>query len=252
MISISAGGRYLRYDCMPWVTWYDRVARRLVGWRANADRLSMHERTRPLPFLLPSWYADAGVQVVHAGLVGRGEHGVLFCGANGAGKSTSSLACLSAGFDFLSDDHVGVAETSPGRFTGYSVFASTRLEPDHLERFPLLRPHAIPSHEPFDTKSLVLVADAFPAQARESIPIRAIALPKVIDQPETRAVRIPRAEALASVAKSSLLEMPFGNDHERFAQFARLVQHVPTYRLELGHRIDDIGPAVDALIGTLG
>ncbi|MDQ6828636.1 MAG: hypothetical protein M3081_07190, partial [Gemmatimonadota bacterium] len=69
LLAVSRAARYVRYDCSSWVTWIDRGARRMIGWRANADRLSMHERTRPLPFLLPLWYAVIGVQVIHAGLV---------------------------------------------------------------------------------------------------------------------------------------------------------------------------------------
>jgi hypothetical protein len=252
MLALSGATRYVRYDCTAWVTWLDRAARRLIGWRANADRLSMHERTRPLPFLLPVWYADQGVQVIHAGLVARDGRGVLFCGANGAGKSTSSLASLCAGLDFLSDDHVGL-EATPGGFTGHSVFASTRLEPDHLQRFPELVPHAIPSPEWYETKSLILVAEAFPERVKPSVPIRAIALPVLGEGSRSSSSITPigRAAALRALAPSTLMQMPFGATADRFAELARLTASVPAYRLDLGRDVRGIAPRVHELLDTL-
>ena len=251
LLALSAATRYVRYDCTAWVTWLDRAERRIIGWRANADRLSMHERTRPLPFLLPVWYADQGVQVIHAGLVARGDRGVLFCGANGAGKSTSSLACLCAGLDFLSDDHVGLEAVPGGGFVGHSVFASTRLEPDHLERFPELVPHAIPSPEWFETKSLILVAEAMPERVRASVPIRAIALPVLGEGPHSSVTPIGRAAALRALAPSTLMQMPFGATADRFAELARLTASVPAFRLDLGRDVRGIAPRVHELIDGL-
>lgn len=251
LLAISADTRLVRYDCTAWVTWLDRAERRMVGWRANADRLAMHERTRPLPFLLPVWYADRGVHIIHAGLVARGGRGVLLCGANGAGKSTTSLACLCGGLDFLSDDHVGIEETERGTFVGHSIFASTRLEPDHLERFPMLVPHAIRSQEWFETKSLILTAEVAPHRVIRHTSISAIALPIVVDAPSSRIEPVSRAEALRALAPSSMMQMPFGATHDRFRALAALVASVPAYRLELGCDIDAIAPRVRELLDRL-
>lgn len=251
ILAVSAGTRFVRYDCSSWVTWLDRAKRRIIGWRANADRLSMHERTRPLPFLLPVWYADRGIHIIHAGLVARGGRGVLFCGSNGAGKSTTSLACLCGGLDFLSDDHVGIEETESGAFSGHSIFASTRLEPDHLENFPMLVPHAIRSQEWFETKSLILTAEVAPRNVTRHASIRAIALPMIVDAPSSRVERASRAEALRALAPSSMMQMPFGATHDRFRALAKLVASVPAYRLELGRDIDAIAPRVSELLDQL-
>jgi hypothetical protein len=250
VLALSAATRFVRYDCTAWVTWLDRGARRIIGWRANADRLSMHERTRPLPFLLPVWYADQGVQVIHAGLVARDGRGILFCGANGAGKSTSSLACLCAGLDFLSDDHVGL-ESTTGGFLGHSVFASTRLEPDHLQRFPELVPHAIPSPEWYETKSLILVAEAFPERVKPLVPISAIALPVLGETSRSSITPIGRAAALRALAPSTLMQMPFGATADRFAELARLTASVPAFRLDLGRDVRGIAPRVHELLDEL-
>ena len=251
ILAVSAATRYVRYDCTAWVTWIDRAARRIIGWRSNADRVSMHERTRPLPFLLPIWYADSGVDVIHAGLVARDDKGLLFCGSNGAGKSTSSLASLCGGLDFLSDDHVGLEERANGSFVGHSVFGSTRLEPNHLTNFPQLIEHAIPSFEWYETKSLILVAEAMPLRVKPSVPIRAIALPAIVDKPRGRILPASRAEALRAIAPSTLMQMPFGATPNRFTKLSRLALSVPAFRLELGRDFDGIASRVGELLDGL-
>jgi hypothetical protein len=251
VFALSAGGRRIRYDGPDWSTWLDRDAGRMLGWRASGHTLPMHERTRPFPFLLPLWYAHQGLQVIHAGLVARGDVGVLFGGANGAGKTTSALTCLCAGFDYLSDDHVGLQELGDGTFIGHSLFGSTRLEPDHLQRFPLLLPHAHHSSDPADYKSLVLLADVAPARLKPSVPIRALALPRIVDAPVTRIRPVSKAVALRMIAPSSLLMIPIGPGKQGFDKLSRLVARVPTFWLELGRDLDEIPCRVDELIARV-
>ena len=251
ILAVSPATRFVRYDCNSWVTWIDRAQGRIVAWRANADRLSMHERTRPMPFLLPVWYGDRGMQIVHAGLVARDDSGILLCGANGAGKSTTSLACLVGGLDFLSDDHVGL-EQRGDEFVGHSVFSSTRLEPDHLSQtFPSLLQHAIPSFEWFETKSLVMVGEAMPERVRKSVPIRAIALPVIVDSPSSNLEPVTRAQALRALAPSTLMQMPFGATPDRFHQLASLAGRVPSFRIELGRDVSAIATRVRDLFDQI-
>ncbi|MGV3711082.1 MAG: hypothetical protein ACO1Q7_19830 [Gemmatimonas sp.] len=247
-LAVSPSTRYVRYDCSSWVTWIDRAESRVVGWRANADRLSVHERTRPIPFLLPVWYGDRGMDIVHAGLVSRGDTGILFCGHNGAGKSTTSIACLCAGLDFLSDDHVGLGEDN-GNFVGHSVFSSTRLEPAHLERsFPGLLKFAEPSPDWFEPKSLLIISEAMPERVRASVPVKAVVMPRIVEGQKSRIVPAKRAEALRALAPSTLMQMPFGSTPERFNKLARLSMAVPTFQLEIGRDVADIAARVNELI----
>ncbi|MDQ6888010.1 MAG: hypothetical protein M3068_12045 [Gemmatimonadota bacterium] len=250
-LAASVTSRFIRYDCPAWVTWLDRAARRIIGWRSCADRLSMNERTRPLPFLLPVWYADQGIETVHAGLVAGDGRGILFCGSGGAGKSTCSLACLSSGLDFLSDDHVGLEEREDGTIVGHSMFASTRVEPDHLLRFSRLAPHAIRSRDPVDTKSLLFPAEIFAERVKPSVPIRVIALPRITSEPSSAVRRATRSEALRAIAPSSLIQMPFGNTKRRFAALAHLAERVPAYWLELGPDLDEIPRRAESLLRAL-
>ncbi|MGH7717710.1 MAG: hypothetical protein ACREON_02545, partial [Gemmatimonadaceae bacterium] len=208
--------------------------------------------TRPIPFILPLWLQDHGLQLVHAGLVSRGGQGVLFGGNNGTGKSTCSLLCLCAGLEFLSDDHVGLQELEDGTFVGHSIYASTRLEPDHLTRFPLLAPHAIPSNNPMESKSLVQLAELFPERMRPSSTVRALVLPRIVSGTHARLSPVSRGEALRTLAPSSLLMLPFMPARHGFDKLVRLVERVPSYRLEMGSDLDAIPARVGELLESIG
>lgn len=155
----------------------DRKAQHVVGWTVSSKALSLYERGKPLLLLLSLWYHDRDMRVIHSGLVSRNGRGVLFPGMGGSGKSTSTLACLVGGFDYLGDDYTGLQVLADGSFIGHSLYNSTWLEPDHMAHFPLLPPHAIRSSRPEENKCLVLLAPLFPKQLPRSVPIRSWRFP---------------------------------------------------------------------------
>jgi len=66
-----------------------------------------------------------GLVPLHAACVGRRGRGVLLMGASGSGKSTVSLLCLLAGFEFLSEDSVFVLPDTLAA-TGVANFVHVR------------------------------------------------------------------------------------------------------------------------------
>ncbi|HJU64055.1 MAG TPA: hypothetical protein VJ596_00195, partial [Gemmatimonadaceae bacterium] len=247
----SADGRIIRYECADAITWLDRAAGRVVGWRAAGAALSIVERTRPMPYILPLWYQAASMLVIHGALVARGKSGIFFGGAGGAGKSTCALSCLSAGLDYLSDDHIGLEELSDGSFVGHSMFSSTRVEPDHLQRFPRLRAHGIASDHPTNYKALVLLAEVVPARIRRHVNIDAVVLPQIVQAEGTRFRPASKADTLRLIAPTSLFMIPPRPGREGFEKLARMVQAVPTYWLEIGRDLEAIPPRVNELFDLL-
>ena len=190
-------------------TGLDRIGRRLYGWIADHRRLTQYELGRPLHSELMLWHKDRDVQAIHAGLVARDGDGILFGGPGGAGKSTTALTCLKAGFEYMADDYVALKAMPDGSYEGHSLFCSTHLEPNHLERFPYLRPHAIPGRLPREDKSLVMLSEVLPAGLSQKARIRAVALPKVVDAPRPSIRPASTIEALLRLAPSSLILLPY-------------------------------------------
>jgi hypothetical protein len=246
----SHDGRWVVYLHGQTLTCLDRRARHLVGWIRDTASLGLYELGRPLHAPLLLWHRDRGIHAVHAGLVSEDGRGVLFAGEGGSGKTTSALACLFAGFQYLSDDYVGLERRGDGTYVGHSLYASSHLEPGHLRRFPELVPHAIRGHLPHEDKSLVLLSDLFPDRFARSTPIDLLLLPRVTGGPEPIARPATKGQALLRLAPSSLLMLPHATG-AAFGRLADLVDRVPRYWLELGGDVHAIPPRVRELLARI-
>lgn len=248
LLFIPPDGRFACLRIRGSVVWLDRAVQQMIGSTASSQHLSLYERGKPLLPLLAAWYHDRGVQLIHAGLVSRNGDGVLLPGVGGAGKSTSALACLNGGFDYLGDDYVGLQARGDGSFVGHSLYNSTWLEPDHMARFPLLPPHAIHGGNAGEDKSLVVLSQVFPTRLSRMATIRVLALPRIVDRHPTRFRRASKGEALLALAPSSLLALAPRPGARGLDRLALLVDHVPSYWLELGRDLTEIPHRVDELL----
>jgi hypothetical protein len=245
LLKVSDDGRYLCEQRDLSVSWLDTHTNRLVCCVSSARCQYLDERARPFHKLISAWLAEREVQFVHAGLIGSGDTGVLFVGNGGAGKSTSSVACLRAGMTYLGDDFVGIENTGE-EYTGHGLFSSCLLNVHHLERFPDLRAHAVPAHQEFEDKSILYLDEVFPESLRDSVSIRAIMLPRIVDRQSSSYRRASKAEALFAIAPTSVMFLPRPSQ-KAFDRVAELVERIPAYWLELGRDIDRIPDAVKAL-----
>jgi hypothetical protein len=246
---VSPRGRYVTVTRAQTRTCFDRIGQRMVGWIGDVDRLTQYEIGRPLHSELLLWHRDRGLQALHAGLVGKEGDAVLLGGPGGSGKSTTALTCLMAGLAYLADDYVALGHEGERGVVGHSVYCSTHVEPKHLERFPALRPHAIPGRLAREDKSLVLLSDLPWAVLPPSARIRALAFPRVVDAPRTTFRPASRAQALMRLAPSSLMLLPFpGLLGPRFEQLASLVQELPVFWLDLGRDLEQIPSVIGALL----
>lgn len=219
----------------------DRPARRIVGWRRDARALTIFEQTKPVQLLIGSWCVDRGLTIVHGGLVADHGSAALLAGRNGAGKSTTMLACAAAGLAFLADDRFVLERRPDGSFDGHSLFANVAIDPVQLERHPWLRGDA-PIERGLDEKVLVALGEASGTVCARSAPIEKILLPRV----STGAAALAPAgagQALFALAPASLLHS-VGGGANGLECMAQLVARVPASTLSLG---DDLA-AVPALI----
>lgn len=246
LLRTSGDGRYVGEERRQGSQWIDRRTNRIVGCTLSAEQRFLDERARPFHKLLSLWLQDQGIQFIHAGLVAVNGHGVLFAGHGGAGKSTSSIACLRAGFKYLGDDFIGLRQDEGGTFTGYGLFATCLLNEHHIKRFPDLLPYAHKAHQEGEDKVVLYLGDAFPSSLADRTPIAALVLPRVVDSDKTRFRPASRFEALMAVAPTSVMYLPRPNA-TAFHRLATLVEKVPAYWLELGRNVDDIPGCVERL-----
>ncbi len=249
VLTASSEGRYVAEERPDSMSWLDRRAGHVVGYMGSADRLYVDERARPFVRLLSVRFNDRKIQPIHSGLVSSEGRGVLFVGMAGAGKTTSSISCLLDGFGYLGDDYVGLEVAPDGSFTGYGIFASCLLTPEHLTRFPDLMPHAGAANHAHEDKSLVYLSRLFPERMERSTTISVVALPRVVDADETSFRPASKGEALLALAPTSVMFLP-GAKVRSLDKLARLVERVPCYWLELGRDINHIPDTVRRMVAA--
>jgi hypothetical protein len=211
-------------------------------WVKDALALPYYEIGSPLRTIL-HWWADQGAfQFVHGGAVGLQTGGVLLVGKGGSGKSTTALACLEAGMLYASDDYC-LIKTDPEPFV-FSVYNTAKLHGDiDLERFPHLSPLVSNKSRLEKDKAMVFLHEHFPEQVSRGFPIKAILMPLITHEKETRLKPATAGATLFALAPSTLFQLP-GAGSAAIKTMSKLVRHVPAYILEIGTDVSKIPSVV--------
>jgi hypothetical protein len=219
-------------------------SRTALHYVPDANDVLWYQEATPLKDVMHAWAGWHDLGLIHAAAVGHPDGGVLIAGAGGAGKSTTSLACLRAGLEFAGDDYVLV---DVERAFVHSLYSSAKLEWENLDRRPdLIRP----ANSRADPKALAFLARDLHERTTSGFPLRALLLPTITGREETRAVPATAARALLGLAPSTVLQMP-GHDQASLGAMAGLVQRIPAFRLELGTDLAGIPDVVDAVLADV-
>lgn len=246
----SADGRFIFQQLQYSVICFDRAAGRMIVCTTDTERLSLYEQGRPLHVPLSVWHNDQGAPVIHSGLVSKGGAGVLLAGSAGAGKSTSALVCARYGFGYVSDDLIGLETPPDGSFIGYSLYNSTFLERDHLERFALLKPHALKSGYVCEDKLLVLLSQIPSITLERSAEIKAIALPRVVLESHSKIRPATKGQALLALMPSFQVGR-FGSTANGFEILSHLTESLPCCRLDIGSDPAEIPLRIEEMLAGL-
>ncbi|CAN5199742.1 serine kinase [soil metagenome] len=250
LMTASADGRFVCEHRPQGVALLDRTRHRIVAHTRSAGSRYLDERARPFHRLMSTWLNDRGIQFMHGGLVSVQGSGILFAGQGGAGKSTSTIACLRAGFRYLGDDFIGIEHRTDGSFRGYGLFASCLLNLEHMQRFDDLTSLARRPYHASEDKAVFYMGELFPDTIIHQTEIRAILLPRIADCTESFTERASKAESLFALAPSSVMLLPSPTT-TAFHVLTQLVDRCPSYRLYLGRDLDSIPRAVSRLATEL-
>jgi hypothetical protein len=216
-----------------------------IFWVPAGHDLAYWEKGAPLRTILHWWFSNHHRQLVHAAAVGNGLGGVLIGGKGGSGKSTTALACLGSPLLYAGDDYALVAlDPAP---TVYSLYNSAKLDGDHLRRFPSLVSKVNNADRLEDEKALLFVHQHYRSSVTTQFEVRAILLPRVTGNHETRLRKTSTAQALASLAPSTIFQLPRAGN-ETFKFLAAFVRQVPCYNLDLGRDISRIPTVIEELL----
>lgn len=249
----TADGRFVGQRLPHTISCLDRDAGHIMASIAWNSRIFIYERAKPLARLLLEWHNDQNIPVIHAGLVAREGSGLLIAGKSGSGKSTSSLACVSAGLHFLGEDYVGLQNRADDSFVGHSLYNSVFLNTVDFARFADLAPYAIKGRLPHEEKSVIILSTIFSERLERAVPIRAVALVRVGDSPRARLCPASKGETLLALGPSSLLQIPNRPLGTRgLDRLAKLVERVPCYSVEAGSDLPSVAHCIEELLGQVG
>jgi len=210
-------------------------------WIDSPASLRAYERAAPLKVLLHLWLRTRSLTLIHAGAVGTDGGAVLFVGKTGAGKSTTTLACLNAGLRYLADDRCLLALAPTPQVS--CLYNSAKLHLAQMERFPALLPAVNNRHETGTEKALLYLQELAPERIAPILPIRALLLAKIAGTTTTTLSPVSRMALLRDFVSSTLVYQP-GATHAEVHSMTELVRQVPCYQINLGSDLRGIAPVV--------
>ena len=175
---------------------------------------------------------------------------VLLVGDIGAGKTTTGLALLHAGWKLLSNDSpiLNRAPHSNLRVLAYPGLLSAY--PDTLARFPELAGIAPPTET--RQKTLFAAESIYPDVWVESAPPAGIVFPQVESRADHALERLPAPEALRLILPHAIEQWDREMIPAHLALLNQLVQSVPAYRLRLGPDSSTIPAMIASAIDRRG
>jgi hypothetical protein len=219
-----------------------------IYWLPDAGAVPFEDRSAPLRGVLNWWMATHGRQFVHAAAVGTEAGAVLIVGRGGSGKSTTALACLSAGMRYVGDDYCLVGlERGP---RAYSLYRTAKLYAHNLHRLPHMASALINESRLSFEKGVLVLGGQYDGSIVPQLPIRAVLVPTVKNKDQPLIQPASRAAALAAIAPSTLLQLS-STRAESMATLGALVRSVPAYSIELCRDVTRIPPAITGLLAEL-
>lgn len=216
-------------------------------WKRNTSQLPYWEIVSPFRPLLHCWFRAQGIQLLHAAAVGTQKGGLLLTGRGGSGKSSTAMACLNSGLQYLCDDFcmTGLQE---GVYSAFGLYATAKLEgPEDLARFPLIAKNVWNPDRNGDEKAAFFLQEYFPESFIGQFPVKGILLPVVTGRSDTYIVPCSGSRAFSALAPSTLSHLPASGDAD-FRFLCELPRAVPTYELRLGTDIARIPSVLEHLL----
>lgn len=216
---------------------FDRDRKIGIYWCQEVSSLSVWTYGAPLRNLFTWALLDQQIYLIHAAGVSTEGNGYLISGYSGAGKSTTTMACMADGFTTVGDDYCALSLKDGIKAYSLYGFAKVVLGSIGASLIDL----SITKRERSDNKVHVPLGKN---QVRE-IKIDAVVLPKVSAKTGSPVLISPGA-ALIRFAPSTIFQNALLSQHMLKAM-GGLLSKVPTYLLEVGPDISNVSNAIRSI-----
>ncbi len=222
--------------------------KRGVFWVKDARDVFFSERVCPIRSIFHWLTKDTSLQLIHGGAVGDENGAAILVGRSGSGKSTASTSVLDSSLYFLGDDYCLVE--SQGSPQVHSLYASAKINPDMLNKFPHLSQYRVTSSTGEPQKPSFLLYQGFKNRLKNSLPLKALLIPKVARQPVSQIIPASSMQGLHALAPSTLFQST-GLSENSFKRMANLSRTLPCFFLESGSNLETTPQAIAELLRSL-
>ena len=216
-----------------------------VFWVQTMRTVPFWVYASPLRTLFHWWMEENGCQLLHAAAVGTPHGAVMISGRGGVGKSTTALACLQAGFDYVADDYLIVSH-DPHPMV-HSLYSTAKLNAGDVAAFSRFRSF-ISNYGKLDhEKAVMFLHPHFKEQLKRSMPVKALFTPSVADQDETTIARTPYWTIQRAIAFTTMSQLP-GVGRRTHDFINAFCGKLPSYQLTLGRVREQIPEAISRFL----
>jgi len=209
-------------------------------WVHDGSRMPDWSLGAPFRTIL-HWFLHAeNIHFLHGAVVGNNNQGVLITAKSGSGKSTTSLACLLAGMDFVGDDYVAI--TTDNTVVAHNLYSSAKVTKPGLQLFPELTEQVWNTNSAETEKAVMFLYPAFSYQIHESLPLTTLLIPRIIGG-ETTITPANKLEALVAVAPTTLLQLPLA-EIGKLKVLKEIIKKLPCYYLNLGSDVKGVSKVI--------
>lgn len=217
-----------------------------VYWVRGEHTLPYWCIASPLRSLFHWWMEHKGCQLLHAAAVGTVEDGaILITGKGGVGKSTTALSSLAQGMAYVADDYLVVGLEPEPRV--YSLYATAKLEPGQLERFPVFAPLLTNADFLDQEKAVLQLWPTLQGRLARSLLLRAVVSPHFADSETTSFAPTGRATLRNAAAFTTLSQLPCAGK-ATYQFINRLLDQVPGLEMALGRNLPGVANAIAGLL----
>jgi len=220
----------------------------IVCFRSSLD-IPSFEIACPLRGVF-SWILNSNNRIlIHAAAVGVSDSAVIVGGLSGSGKSSTTIKCLLAGFNYLGDDLCAVSYMDDVPKV-YSVYSSGKSVRNGRIKFEELKKMKLWQEDDDYDKELYFFSDYFQEQLPLEKELKAILIPKQGNS--EIGIEFVTKTSVLSVITSSTIQLLPNAGNEILYVLKSIISKVPCYQLNLGNDIDKIPEMIKKLINSIG
>lgn len=224
---------------------FDQNNKLAFYWINNAKDLPWWIGGSPLQLIFHWYLQQYDLQLTHAGAIGYARGGVLLTGKGGSGKSTTTLTCIKAGMNYVSEDYCIISKAPNPH--AYCIYNSAKLESNTLNFFPEMKSHIVNTDRKENDKAFIFQHKCYPDKILSHLPLKAVLVLNIKGGSESSLEEIHYQEAIPSLVVTTMWQLVH-TGKKTLEHLRDIAAELPCYRLNLGTDLAQIPLLIERLL----